>query len=208
MIGWGDWYWYIVWGIIGGLALEYIKFLRGIRPKGMVTKWAIPVSSILLGGFFSLAIEPPNKFGALLIGAGWQTILMQSIDLTLLEKLSDYGVEIPKDTHIHGNVKLDELLETMLKLGFDRLPIIREDNKPIGIVTDGMIDRETDKKKIAEKVMERMIYTISEDKSLHDAFLKMEHERVEGITVVGKDGKVKRIISKDDIEPIRRRLIG
>lgn len=83
--------------------------------------------------------------------------------------------------------------------------VIVEKEKPIGIVTDGIIFRLIAKnrnplKLLAKDVMAQPVHTIHEDLSLEEAEDAFQKSKVSRLVVVDNKGEVKGIVSKKDVD--------
>ncbi|MEM3402150.1 MAG: homocysteine biosynthesis protein, partial [Candidatus Hadarchaeales archaeon] len=84
--------------------------------------------------------------------------------------------------------------------GFDHLPITDHSGKLVGIVTswDVAVSVGTGKKKLAE-IMTTKVITVNENETLDAAIRKLEKFKISGMPVVDESGRLKGIITAEDI---------
>lgn len=91
--------------------------------------------------------------------------------------------------------------ELMGKYKISGVPIVDEDNKLVGIITNRDLRFETDfSKKIKDAMTKEDLITAPEGTSLEEAQLILRKYKIEKLPLVDKDGKLKGLITIKDIE--------
>ncbi len=115
-------------------------------------------------------------------------------------KRSENGVIVnPFSLSAENTIKdADEL---MGKYKISGVPIVDEDNKLVGIITNRDLRFETDfSKKIKDAMTKEDLITAPEGTSLEEAQLILRKYKIEKLPLVDKDGKLKGLITIKDIE--------
>ncbi|MEE8417020.1 MAG: IMP dehydrogenase [Desulfobacterales bacterium] len=118
-------------------------------------------------------------------------------------KKSESGMIIDPVT-IHPDQRAHEVLDLMEQLCISGVPVIK-DAKLIGIVTNRDLRFETDlEKRVSEVMTKENLITVSEGITLEESKKLLHKHRIEKLPVVDKKGELVGMITKKDIEKIKR----
>jgi CBS domain-containing protein len=124
----------------------------------------------------------------------------------------------------HRNANLAEVAVTMWHRGCGCVPVVNEDGRLEGMITDrdiaiavGLKGRAADRIAVAE-IMNAPVYACGPDDKMKDVLQTMRTRKVRRVPVVDADGHLKGILSVDDIvlnasakrraEPSARELVA
>ena len=129
-----------------------------------------------------------------------------SIDLQAeqvdLVKRSENGV-ITNPFSLHANNTLGDADTLMGKFRISGVPIVDEDNKLIGIITNRDMKFEEDMSRVIDDVMTKgKLVTGLEGTTLEEAKAILQKNRIEKLPIVDKDFKLKGLITIKDIEKV------
>jgi IMP dehydrogenase len=97
-----------------------------------------------------------------------------------------------------------DVLGIIRKRAHDLVVVVDDERRPIGIVTHADL-RDRDRYTPAAQLMSPRPVTVAAGTSDRDAFLLMEEKRVKAVPVVGRDGRLAGVLTRDDA--VRRALI-
>lgn len=118
-------------------------------------------------------------------------------------KKSESGMIIDPVT-IHPDQRAHEVLDLMEQLRISGVPVIKG-AKLIGIVTNRDLRFETDlEKRVSEVMTKENLITVSEGITLEESKKLLHKHRIEKLPVVDKKGELVGMITKKDIEKIKR----
>ncbi len=118
-------------------------------------------------------------------------------------KKSESGMIIDPVT-IHPDQRAHEVLDLMEQLRISGVPVIK-DAKLIGIVTNRDLRFETAlEKRVSEVMTKENLITVSEGITLEESKKLLHKHRIEKLPVVDKKGELVGMITKKDIEKIKR----
>lgn len=118
-------------------------------------------------------------------------------------KKSESGMIIDPVT-IHPDQRAHEVLELMEQRRISGVPVIKGE-KLIGIVTNRDLRFETDlEKRVSEVMTKENLITVSEGITLQESQKLLHKHRIEKLPVVDKKGKLVGMITKKDIEKIKK----
>ena len=118
-------------------------------------------------------------------------------------KKSESGMIIDPVT-IHPDQRAHEVLELMEQRCISGVPVIKGE-KLIGIVTNRDLRFETDlEKRVSEVMTKENLITVSEGITLQESQKLLHKHRIEKLPVVDKKGKLVGMITKKDIEKIKK----
>ena len=118
-------------------------------------------------------------------------------------KKSESGMIIDPVT-IHPDQRAHEVLELMEQRRISGVPVINGE-KLIGIVTNRDLRFETDlEKRVSEVMTKENLITVSEGITLQESQKLLHKHRIEKLPVVDKKGKLVGMITKKDIEKIKK----
>ena len=119
-----------------------------------------------------------------------------------LVKRSENGV-ITNPFSLHANNTLGDADTLMGKFRISGVPIVDEDNKLIGIITNRDMKFETDmSRKIDEVMTKGRLITGLEGTNLEEAKAILQKNRIEKLPIVDSDYKLKGLITIKDIEKV------
>lgn len=179
------------------------------------------VLGIFTGFVLAYVLQPSDITQAFLIGIGWEAIFSSMI--------KEANVVSVKDERVMRNLESTKLprpkqsLKTakdlMIKAGrLDRIPVVNKEGRLMGIVTDGMIERELKKKNASKIKLEEIMIgatdVVKVDK--HDSVAKAirlaeqqsPDKKIEGITVIDEEGLVKGLLSLNQLKTLDRSLFS
>jgi len=96
---------------------------------------------------------------------------------------------------------IDELVKSKL-YDFHSFPVIDNDEKLIGIITDTDFDFCIDREKTAKEIMTKKVVTAHEKISIKDAFKFMQENRKKTLPLVDKNGKLTGLYVFSDVKRI------
>ncbi len=115
-------------------------------------------------------------------------------------KRSEHGV-ITDPFFLSPDHLVEDALELMSRYRISGVPIVDEDRKLIGIITNRDVRFETDlKKKINEAMTKESLITAQEDISMEDALSIMKKHKIEKLPLVYEDDTLAGLITIKDIE--------
>ncbi|MFZ7133735.1 MAG: IMP dehydrogenase [Eubacteriales bacterium] len=115
-------------------------------------------------------------------------------------KRSEHGV-ITDPFFLSPEHLVEDALELMSRYRISGVPIVDEDRKLIGIITNRDVRFETDlKKKINEAMTKESLITAQEDISMEDALSIMKKHKIEKLPLVYEDDTLAGLITIKDIE--------
>jgi IMP dehydrogenase len=118
-------------------------------------------------------------------------------------KKSESGMIIDPVT-IHPDQRAHEVLDLMEQLHISGVPVIKG-AKLIGIVTNRDLRFETDlEKRVSEVMTKENLITVSEGITLEESKKLLHKHRIEKLPVIDKKGELVGMITKKDIEKIKR----
>ncbi len=118
-------------------------------------------------------------------------------------KKSESGMIIDPVT-IHPDQRAHEVLELMEQRCISGVPVIKGE-KLIGIVTNRDLRFETDlEKRVSEVMTKENLITVSEGITLQESQKLLHKHRIEKLPVVDKKGELVGMITKKDIEKIKK----
>jgi len=118
-------------------------------------------------------------------------------------KKSESGMIIDPVT-IHPNQRAHEVIEVMEKFRISGVPVLK-DGKLIGIVTNRDLRFETDlQKRVSEVMTKENLITVSEGITLEESKKLLHKHRIEKLPVVDKKGELVGMITKKDIEKLKK----
>ncbi|MDP7355493.1 MAG: IMP dehydrogenase [Desulfobacterales bacterium] len=118
-------------------------------------------------------------------------------------KKSESGMIIDPVT-IHPDQRAHEVLELMEQRRISGVPVIKGE-KLIGIVTNRDLRFETDlEKRVSEVMTKENLITVSEGITLQESQKLLHKHRIEKLPVVDKKGELVGMITKKDIEKIKK----
>jgi len=118
-------------------------------------------------------------------------------------KKSESGMIIDPVT-IHPDQRAEEVVEVMEKFHISGVPVLK-DRKLVGIVTNRDLRFETDlKKKISEVMTKENLITVSEGITLEESKKLLHKHRIEKLPVVDRKGELVGMITKKDIEKLKK----
>jgi CBS domain-containing protein len=105
----------------------------------------------------------------------------------------------------HPETNLAEAAAMMLKYDCGALPVVNDENKVIGMITDRdiAIAAATRARLASEipvgEVISRKVYSATLDEDIHTALKVMRHEKIRRLLIVNRDGMLQGILSLNDI---------
>lgn len=115
-------------------------------------------------------------------------------------KRSEHGV-ITDPFFLSPDHLVEDALELMSRYRISGVPIVDEDRKLIGIITNRDVRFETDlKKKINDAMTKESLITAQEDISMEDALSIMKKHKIEKLPLVYEDDTLAGLITIKDIE--------
>ena len=115
-------------------------------------------------------------------------------------KRSEHGV-ITDPFFLSPEHLVEDALELMSRYRISGVPIVDEDRKLIGIITNRDVRFETDlKKKIDDAMTKESLITAKEDISMEDALSIMKKHKIEKLPLVYDEGTLAGLITIKDIE--------
>ncbi len=115
-------------------------------------------------------------------------------------KRSEHGV-ITDPFFLSPDHLVEDALELMSRYRISGVPIVDEDRKLIGIITNRDVRFETDlKKKIDDAMTKESLITAKEDISMEDALSIMKKHKIEKLPLVYDEGTLAGLITIKDIE--------
>jgi CBS-domain-containing membrane protein len=100
---------------------------------------------------------------------------------------------------------LAEAAAMMLEYDCGALPVVNDENKVIGMITDRDIAiAAATKARLASEipvseVISRKVYSATLDEDIHTALKTMRHEKIRRLPIVNRDGMLQGILSLNDI---------
>ncbi|MFO7888683.1 MAG: IMP dehydrogenase [Eubacteriales bacterium] len=127
------------------------------------------------------------------------TIEEQALEVDKVKR-SEHGV-ITDPFFLSPEHLVEDALELMSRYRISGVPIVDEDRKLIGIITNRDVRFETDlKKKIDNAMTKESLITAKEDISMEDALSIMKKHKIEKLPLVYDDGTLAGLITIKDIE--------
>jgi CBS domain-containing protein len=100
---------------------------------------------------------------------------------------------------------LAEAAAMMMEYDFGALPVVDNENKVVGMITDRdiAIAAATKARLVSEipvgEVISRKVYSATLDEDIHTALKAMRHEKIRRLPIVNRDGTLRGILSLNDI---------
>ncbi len=130
-------------------------------------------------------------------------ISAQALEVTKVKK-SESGmivdpVTVPPDASLH------QVMEVMSRYRISGVPVVVEDNKLVGIITNRDLRFETNLDQPVSQVMTKdHLVTVKEGITLEESKAILHQHRIEKLLVVDEAGKLKGLITIKDIEKVRK----
>ncbi len=119
-------------------------------------------------------------------------------------KRSESGV-ITKPFKLEADKTIQDALTLMERFHISGVPIVSEDGKLVGILTNRDIRFETDfSKKISERMTSKNLVTAPVGTTLEDAQEILGHHRIEKLPLVDDEGQLRGLITIKDIKKVAR----
>jgi IMP dehydrogenase len=119
-------------------------------------------------------------------------------------KRSEHGI-ITDPIKLSPEKTIQEAMELMARFHISGVPIVDENDKLVGILTNRDIRFETDyTRPIRERMTSKDLVTSTPGTTLDQAQALLGEHRIEKLPIVDKDGKLKGLITIKDIEKVRR----
>ncbi len=124
--------------------------------------------------------------------------LEQAIEVTKVKK-AESGIVVDP-VIIHPDQKLSDALELMRRHDISGLPVVGEDNRPVGILTNRDVRFERNLDQRVRDVMTVNLITAPEGITLEQSKELLHKNRIEKLVVVDGSGKLRGLITIKDIE--------
>ena len=119
-------------------------------------------------------------------------------------KKSESGMIIDPVT-VNPDQSIREVLSIMEKFKISGVPVVEEDNKLVGIITNRDLRFETDLDQKAGNVMTKdNLITANEGITLEESKRILHEHRIEKLLIVDEEGRLKGLITIKDIEKIKK----
>ncbi len=119
-------------------------------------------------------------------------------------KKSESGMIIDPVT-VKPDQTVREVLEIMARYKISGVPVVEEDNRLVGIVTNRDLRFETDmNKKVREVMTKEDLVTAKEGITLEESKKILHKHRIEKLLIVDDQGRLKGLITIKDIEKIKK----
>ncbi len=128
-------------------------------------------------------------------------VLPQDMSLDTIERIvrhikaADPRYDTPLS--VAPDATLRDVEGIMRKRAHGMVVVVDADHRPVGIVTPADL-RDRDQYSPVHKLMQRELVTVTVGTSNRDAFLTMERARVKAVPVIGEDGTLRGVLTKDD----------
>lgn len=106
---------------------------------------------------------------------------------------------------VKGDACVKDALKLMAEFSIGGIPVVDNNNKLIGIVTNRDLRFERDLKRSINEVMTKKVITTGEHTSFEQAADILQEHRIEKLPVVGNDGKLIGLITYRDIIKLKER---
>lgn len=106
---------------------------------------------------------------------------------------------------VKGDACVKDVLKLMAEFSIGGIPVVDNNNKLIGIVTNRDLRFERDLKRPINEVMTKEVVTTGEHTSFEQAADILQEYRIEKLPVVGNDGKLVGLITYRDIIKLKER---
>jgi len=171
-----------------------VKKLITASPKEQIKKI---VSKMEKYGVKEIPIVEKGKF----IGMITYYDILDFVRIDPNEKVSTLMIKPPS---VDIKTEISKIIELMLKTGVEAIPVINEDNKLVGLISDydilkKMLNHSKIKKLRVRDVMNESIKLLREDDSISLARRVMRHNKWEKLPIVNSDGKLLGVITSMDI---------
>ncbi len=119
-------------------------------------------------------------------------------------KKSESGMIIDPVT-VRPDQSIREVLKIMEKFKISGVPVVEEDNKLVGIITNRDLRFETDlDQKVADVMTKDNLITAKEGITLEESKKILHEHRIEKLLIVDDEGRLKGLITIKDIEKIKK----
>lgn len=119
-------------------------------------------------------------------------------------KRSEHGI-ISDPFYLSRTDKISDALAIMSRYKISGVPIVDEDMKLVGILTNRDVRFEDDDSKIIDEVMTKENLITGEPHiSMEDALLRMKEKKIEKLPIVKPDGTLDGLITIKDIQKVRQ----
>ena len=228
--------WGVLWfPFVGGLGAFIVEsyvtitkpeLIRGTKTRfsGTGIRYKLKfILGIFTGFVLAYALQPSDITQAFLIGVGWEAVLSSVI--------KDANIVSVMDKRVLRTLKRKDLLkleDTLQKAKekiqdagtLDRILVVDGNKRLMGLVTDGMIKRAIDEEgvdpsqKMIKEIMIGATNVVKVD--VHDSVAKAikvaeqqcPKEKIEGVTVIDHEGRVKGLLSLDQLKTLDRPLFS
>ncbi|MDO5760687.1 MAG: IMP dehydrogenase [Bacteroidota bacterium] len=119
-------------------------------------------------------------------------------------KRSENGM-ITNPTTLHENAVVEDALKMMREFSIGGIPIVDNDNKLIGIVTNRDLRFEKDIHKPLREIMTKNVISTNQGTTFAQAAEILQQHRIEKLPVVDSDGRLVGLITYRDIIKVKQR---
>jgi CBS domain-containing protein len=173
-----------------------------------------------LAYLFELRFETGEPLFVFSIGLGWELTLNKLMKDSWITKVDSKELmkDLTSNDCIKSDITLEKAQEHMRKIGVDRIPVLDDQDKMVGLITDGEIKRAiknlNEEKFITEKVLNKMIPVnniakVFEGDNISQAIEIMKNKEIEiddrisrgvhGMPVITREGKIKGMVKLDEL---------
>ncbi|MBI2378430.1 MAG: GuaB1 family IMP dehydrogenase-related protein [Deltaproteobacteria bacterium] len=128
-------------------------------------------------------------------------VLPQDMELRTVERIVNFvkSADPRYDTAVEvtPDATLRDVIGLYRKRSHDMVVVVDEHRRPLGIITPADF-RDRDQYTPASIVMSKRLVTVEAGTTNREAFAIMDRERVRGVPVVGKDGKLAGLLTRED----------
>ncbi|MBI4819795.1 MAG: GuaB1 family IMP dehydrogenase-related protein [Deltaproteobacteria bacterium] len=128
-------------------------------------------------------------------------ILPQDMELRTVERIVRFvkSVDPRYDTavEVRPEATIRDVLGLYRKRSHDMVVVVDEERRPVGIITHADL-RDRDQYTPAALVMSKRLVTIRAGATNREAFTLMEEERVKGVPVIGDDGRLVGLLTREE----------
>ena len=220
----------IIWlaflGAVGAFIIE--SYLLITKPyllhKTKIRYKAKMLLGIFTGFVLAYVLQPVELAQAFLIGVGWEVVLSSVIKEANTILASDPYVLRKYETNQLPKINdtLQGAKEKMQNIGTkDRIPVVDDNGRLLGLVTDGMIERQAKKKIPLARVKIKDVMIGASDVIKVDEYdsvakaLKISTQAINdqvitvgGLPVIDREGIVKGLLSFEQLKALDRSLFG